>query len=328
VKKYTHIGSLSQVFKWAAPRGIGKVSFRGTVKLHGTNGGVHVTPEGVVTAQSRNRPLVVGDDNLGFASFVDKNADFFRDVARGQDITYFGEWCGPGIQKGCAIHKLPSRQFVVFTAWKEEAGYIPMCGVDPQWSAPVYLAQPAGYLEIDFQDPASVKKAAEEATLLTERVEFQCPWAAQWDLTGIGEGVVWVPLGGNPPELYFKSKGEKHRATKPKEKGERSTPEVLENVLTFLNFAVTPHRLAQGVEYVEEMGYPLDMTSTSHFLRWFAGDVERECTDNIEASGLTWKLLVKGVNGRALTYWKDAVKQASLVLPTDTGSPSPMQQEK
>ena len=45
------------------------VTFRGSVKLHGTNCGVVLTPDAIVP-QSRNRTLTLDDDNYGFAAYV------------------------------------------------------------------------------------------------------------------------------------------------------------------------------------------------------------------------------------------------------------------
>ena len=45
------------------------VRYRGTVKLHEANSGVHCTA-GALIAQSRTREIAPGDDNYGFAAFV------------------------------------------------------------------------------------------------------------------------------------------------------------------------------------------------------------------------------------------------------------------
>ena len=45
------------------------VSYRATVKLHGTNAGVQCSPEGLVL-QSRSRVITVDEDNAGFAALI------------------------------------------------------------------------------------------------------------------------------------------------------------------------------------------------------------------------------------------------------------------
>jgi hypothetical protein len=47
-----------------------KIVFHGTVKLHGTNGGVMRLPDGRFRLQSRNRFVSLDSDNMGFAKFM------------------------------------------------------------------------------------------------------------------------------------------------------------------------------------------------------------------------------------------------------------------
>jgi len=47
-----------------------KVTYRAKVKLHGTNCGVQVLPDGGVVAQGRNMLLTEDADNMGFAAWV------------------------------------------------------------------------------------------------------------------------------------------------------------------------------------------------------------------------------------------------------------------
>ena len=88
--------------------------FTGTVKLHGTNAAVvqdRDTSE--IYSQSRDRIVVLGNDNYGFAQFVDKNLESFKPMfaaleselksthlAHLQDhikqFAIYGEWCGQG----------------------------------------------------------------------------------------------------------------------------------------------------------------------------------------------------------------------------------------
>ena len=49
------------------------------IKLHGTNAGIQVTPDGTVLAQSRTRIIDVSEDNMGFAKWVDATKDFWTD---------------------------------------------------------------------------------------------------------------------------------------------------------------------------------------------------------------------------------------------------------
>lgn len=66
-----------------------------TQKMHGSNAQIYITKEGDIYVASRNRWLDIGDDNYGFAAFVEKNREeIIRILGPGR---HYGEWCGPGI---------------------------------------------------------------------------------------------------------------------------------------------------------------------------------------------------------------------------------------
>ena len=87
------------------------VEYRGKVKLHGSNCAVQVKGEGVF-AQSRTALLTPEDDYKGFAAFVQSHESYFRSIKPG--IVVFGEWCGPGVEKGMAISQAAGKQFAIF----------------------------------------------------------------------------------------------------------------------------------------------------------------------------------------------------------------------
>ncbi len=337
MKKFTHIDALYQVARSVAilnaeplvpqhRKLFEPVTFRGTVKLHGCNAGIGLTAD-AITAQSRSRELALGDDNHGFALFLlgDAQAEAARKIETRirrshpnlscEKLTLFGEWCGPGIQKGCGIHQMPERMFVLFAAVlgeNERSRYLNTEGFivgDEFAEARMYsiLDAPTWELKIDFSDKASIEAAAAAATELTLHVERQCPWAAKFDDEGIGEGIVWKPMGkhwGNT-DLFFKTKGAKHKVTSPKDRKTqvKVTPEELANAEAFVTFAVTENRLNQGLEFLQEHGHPMEMRSLGAFLKWLAGDVQREGAVELEANGLTWKAVAKQVNRKARDWF-------------------------
>lgn len=99
-----------------------------TEKIDGTNGIVHVGEDGRVLAGSRNRWLVDGADNYGFAGWVAQNADQLRTLGPGY---HYGEWWGPGIQRGYGIF---DRRWYLFNSsrWGGSQSERPACcGVVP-----------------------------------------------------------------------------------------------------------------------------------------------------------------------------------------------------
>lgn len=117
-----------------------------TEKIDGTNGQIIVFPahfltlnkdvadptENVVAqvdgmfvyAGSRNRLITPEKDNFGFARFVQENAEEI--VAKLGEGRHYGEWWGPGIQRG---YGLAEKQFSLFNTsrWSEadKAGALP-----------------------------------------------------------------------------------------------------------------------------------------------------------------------------------------------------------
>jgi len=86
--------------------------FRGmtiTEKIDGTNAGIHVSPDGQVVAQSRNRLISPESDNQGFARWVADNAEEIAHIL-GPGLHY-GEWWGKGIQRS---YGLDHRVFSLF----------------------------------------------------------------------------------------------------------------------------------------------------------------------------------------------------------------------
>ena len=86
-------------------------------KLNGTNASVCIYEEdGEIKLKcgSRTRWIYPGDDNFGFAAFVDQHKEvFIEKLGLGH---HFGEWVGPGINSG---EGLTERKFVLFSWWKE-----------------------------------------------------------------------------------------------------------------------------------------------------------------------------------------------------------------
>lgn len=334
MKKFTHIESLAKVVRTMSLRNkeakcpewlkiFTPVTFRGTVKIHGTNAGVALTPEAVIP-QSRRKVVTPEDDSHGWARFVSGEAQTAAlreieqrirqasELADTDKLTLFGEWCGPGILKGCGVHKLPNRQYVLFAAVVNEgddARYldaVPKLG-DEFAEANIYsiMDAPTWEMTIDFSDRASLQAAADKATRYTAEVEKQCPWAARFGAEGTGEGIVWIPVGSHwgRTDLYFKTKGIKHKVTKPKRERVAIDPEKLASVEAFVDFSVTENRLQQAVAYLCEQGSVLGLKSTGPFLKWMAGDIQRECAAELEANDLSWKEVVKGINNRSRNWF-------------------------
>lgn len=258
------------------------LTFKGTVKLHGTNAGI-VKYKDRIDYQSRERVLSLEQDNAGFMlSMSGKNLDFlFEGIEFNDHIAVFGEWCGGNIQKGVAIGQLP-KMFVIFG-----------CLIDGVWTDNFrfdseqniyHIDQFKTYtVDIDFNNPELVQNNLIEWTI---SVEDKCPVGEFFSVEGIGEGIVFTCL--EDPELKFKSKGEKHSASKVKVLNSVDTEE-LEGIKEFVEYAVTDSRLNQGIQYLKENDLEVHQKNTGAFIGWVVKDILKEESDTIIKNGIDMK---------------------------------------
>lgn len=295
------------------------ITFHGTVKLHGTNGGVRVCGNEVI-AQGRSRVLTIQNDNFGFAHFVAGRQDDFRRLAlalapASDDVTLYGEWCGTGIQKKVGIASLP-KMFVVFAVYcnltetfDDEVLRAAEDNDLTEWlnNQNIFLITQAPTFEItiDFENPVS---AAEELSRLTLQVEEACPFANSQlfyafnhgDNIGIGEGIVWVSNPNAYKRLTFKTKGEKH-----KKGGERQQVEIdpvkAADIAALVEVLLPTWRLDQGFDYLRENNIPMANTSTGEYLKWLAKDILKEEAAVIAANPYPWK----DIQGKVMVVAKE-----------------------
>lgn len=280
-----------------------RLTFYGSVKLHGTNAGIGFTEAGEMWTQSRSQILTPEADHMGFAKWVRDNADT---IPRLVSSVIFGEWCGGNIQKGVALGKLP-KMFVPFAVVTNGRWWTPgemktfffhsglRCIYDFQNWAKV----------IDFNRP---EESQNELGELTQAVEAECPVGRELGASGVGEGIVWwaEPREDfNTQGLVFKVKGEKHSETKVKTLAPVDV-EKIENIRTLVDTVVTQHRLEKKLSEFGEA----DIKRTGDFLKLVTGDVMKEEADTIAASGLPQTDVMRGVTMKARQFFVEAVNGA------------------
>jgi hypothetical protein len=309
------------------------LTFVGTVKLHGTNGGIGLNlATGELWAQSKERIITPYDDNAAFAKYVQENKTLWEvflrsvveaDVVKMDGATYaverlenarvviFGEWAGPSIQKGVAISQIERKSFFPF----DIKVYIPdendedvlVLNYDPM-SFPELATIPDCYrigsfqvkvIDIDFNAP---QESQNELVELTLKVEEQCPVAADFNVFGIGEGIVWT---NKETGLRFKVKGEKHSTSKVSTVKEISAEDLarISTIKTFVDTVVTENRLNQGLDKLREMGLEISVKSTGDYIKWVVGDVLKEEMDLIIASCLDKKELNPAMSNKAKEFF-------------------------
>lgn len=118
-----------------------------TEKIDGTNAAVIITNAGDIYAQSRTRIITPGDDNFGFAKWVETNKDtLVEDLGPGR---HFGEWWGSGIQRGYDLPK-GMKCFSLFNSAKWAGESTVHTGPDPkapmrEWKTELMFVVPVLY---------------------------------------------------------------------------------------------------------------------------------------------------------------------------------------
>ncbi len=290
------------------------VTFKGSVKLHGTNAAVVLGLDGEVYAQSRERVLTPLSDNAGFAIWLEQHKFFFKQVMEylltyttddKQVVQMYGEWCGGNIQKGVGLSKLP-KMFVIFgVRISENAESQQWLDVDILRNIfrdfggeplNVHLSTdfPVFFMNIDFNKPEQSQQALIDLTI---EVEKDCPVARKFlpDSTDelIGEGIVWEAVQTNDlpfsvQGIRMKTKGERHQNSKVKV----LVPVDLEKVASvdeFVEKTCTENRLKQGLDKLKEKGLEATSQNTGEFLKWVMSDAITENLETLSESGLTTK---------------------------------------
>lgn len=116
-----------------------------TEKIDGTNAQIHISDDGKeLRAASRGRYISAGDDNFGFAKWVEDNREELLKLGPGR---HFGEWWGAGIQRG---YGRKDRVFSLFNTalWGDPEARPACCSVVPVlYTGPFHTAEVEACLE-------------------------------------------------------------------------------------------------------------------------------------------------------------------------------------
>jgi hypothetical protein len=296
------------------------ITFRGTVKSHGTNASiVYDRVDNVFYAQSRSNVLSLENDNAGFCQFFENNREYFENLLKSNSImnrrytTIYGEWCGGNIQKGVAINGLP-KMFLVFAicfldlesddnrndVWVMSNLNEYIKGVDNKIGVYHIESFPTFDIKINFNHPELVQN---QLVTYTEEIENECPIGKYFGVSGTGEGIVYSPIecseNFNLCGLMFKVKGEKHSVSKVKTLAAVDV-EVINSMNELVDSLATLNRFEQGITVFKEQGIDInDSKNTKLFIDWVKNDVIKEDKDTILASGLDFGKIVGNISSKA-----------------------------
>jgi hypothetical protein len=160
-------------------------------------------------------------------------------------------------------------------------------------------------------------------------VETNDPWVENtFGVKGTGEGLVFYPtsqphLGFDSfNNLVFKAKGEKHKNIKTASAAQVN-PEAVAGIEAFVELVLTPARLEQGARaivgehkheeslnclFCQNTDLQFDMKLTGKFVNWCLADVQKETTDELEASNLDWKQVQKPLTDKARSWYLEQAK--------------------
>ncbi len=299
------------------------LTFKGTIKLHGTNFGVSFNSLEGMWAQSRENIITPQSDNAGSAFFVETNKDAFQqlftEVAEKYNIdtttntiSIYGEWAGKGIQKAVAISNIDKSMFIfgvkITPHLKGEDDKTPA-----YWVEASFLKNPEKRIyniedfktysiDIDFNLPQLAQNRIIEMTI---EVEEECPVSKEFGHIGIGEGIVFSHMTPSGKVYRFKSKGEKHSKASKVTTLKPVDDVKLNKIIETVNKVTVSWRLDQALTAACDLmnGGSIDRKHLGNYIRLVIADVIKEESDTIAEAGLEPKDLNAKISEVARRYF-------------------------
>ena len=299
----------------------------GTTKLHGAHVDIVVSSLNKIRLQSRNiLNLTVEQDVFGFAKWMESRhsvALILRDgyhrryvqlnpsipIDPAQPFILACELIGPSIQKGVAVSMLGQRLAILTASingvWLPDEPY----GDISAEEADVYNVLRGGvwHLDLNIEDPETTEA---EMMKHTKAVEYECPFAKSFGVSGTGEGIVWKVAdtkGFRDPRLWCKTKGSKHEVSQTRKvpKGFRQEKET-----AFADAVVTIPRLEQmWITLKEEMKLPAEKKSIGAFLQLLVEDCFKEEKDEMKEQDVDEVALKKAINSKGKEWFTKRLRE-------------------
>ena len=297
----------------------------GTVKLHGTNAAVCYNDIDGMWFQSKENIITPQVDNAGFAFFGTQNEEYFIELIKRlpdvdtskNTITIYGEWAGKGIQKGVGISQI-EKSFFIFgikispienddTAafWLKDY-ILPLTPTKRVYDIRDFKCFE---IKIDFNNPLLSQNAMVDMVV---EVENECPVAKVFNVTGIGEGIVFA-VEFNNTTLRWKMKGEKHAGAS-KVKVARKVDDVKLQLVIDIIDKVTPEwRLEQMYQETFNTlnGGVGDIKGMGDFLRRVVNDIMKEEGELLAENNLIPKDINSGVSKVAREWMINRLNEES-----------------
>lgn len=188
-------------------------------KLHGNNNAIWRTNDGY-KVQGRNTYVTEDKDYWGAWAFFNERKDWVNSLYPG--YVYYGEFCGPKIQKGTSIQGIDRNIFAIYCIYDIGADYYitrptTISSLVSPRCKDVYVLP---WVRYSF-DVAYINSSDKDKILqLQERQERNDNWVEYtFGIRGPGEGLVWYPSEGGIDGI-FKTKPERGWNTRNRFSGE------------------------------------------------------------------------------------------------------------
>jgi hypothetical protein len=235
-------------------------------------------------------------------------------------ITLFGEWVGPGIQKGVAISKIPRRTWCLFAAKYEDDDRTEYyCEPQTLWLLirnipdttvlPWHVIDDQTAWKVDLNDVTAVNKFLDTLETEVARIDRHDPYVAEtWGIDGCGEGLVAYPVradGTFRPDAMFKVKGPSHQTTVRKP---MRSPQKKQRAMILAEQICTPARIEQGFQEVcQTDGFDTPVRHPLQHMKvlmpWLAADIQAECATEIHENELEWRRDLARPCGTLASQW-------------------------
>ena len=301
-----------------------------TEKIHGTYAGV-VYADSQLYAQSRNKVVTIGDDNAGFALFVEQHKTLLINICTilkqvynlsdSDVIVLSGEWAGGSIQKNSALSGVDKR-FLIFPQFRvvhaDES--ISTYSTDSLRLSSEHIYVLANFpgatfsTAIDFESEVSINEFLALMESRIAAIEESSPVGRYFNQpNNIGEGFVCTfyatNSAGQSKQFIFKCKGEAHSNSNVIKSQSAKSTEELTSLNEFVDSICHSWRFEQGV--VETCGTidSADMKHMGLYLKFVTTDTLKEENDLIIASGFEVKQIMSRVNDRAKKYFLELIRK-------------------
>ena len=296
-KKWQSIDKFSDIHKSACYHHDHKgtdasaVKFRAKIKLHGANASIMFS-DGVMTGQKRSGILSDDDTHYGFKPWL---STVKHDTAS-EDMIFYGEWAGPGVQKKDAVTKIGGKKFFIFAVRKNDSVIVEpeqietlvkqVFGTHPDIHV---LPWHTDEILIDFTNTGSAQDFITGMNaLVNDVIGIEDPYISNtFGVSGPGEGLVFYPVGNDHmgSEFIFKIKTDIHSVNKSKTRN-HIAPEKPENMDEFIWMFFTEQRFEQMLG--EHFNGTAERRNTGEFIKLVLRDIEKESRNEIELAEFDW----------------------------------------